>query len=61
MLVVILVVFPYKTPKKSIGTNHASSANHYTSETDIKTESGDKAGRTQQIMLTRKPESANTV
>ena len=45
MLVVILVVFPYKTPKKLIRANYTSSANYYTLETDIKVESGDKAGR----------------
>jgi hypothetical protein len=60
MLAVILVVFPYKTPKKSTRANYTSSANHCTLGTDIKAESGDKAGRIQHIMLTKKSESANT-
>jgi len=45
MLAIILVVFPYKTPKKLIRANYISGANYYTLETDIKVESRDKAGR----------------
>jgi len=45
MLAIILVIFPYKTPKKLTRANYTSSANHYTSEIDIKVESRNKAGR----------------
>ena len=36
ILVIILVVFFYNTPKKSIRASYASNANHYTLEMDIK-------------------------
>jgi len=60
MLVVILVVFPHKTPKKPTKANNASNANYNISETDIKAKSGDKSGRTQYIMWAKKPGNTNT-
>ena len=61
ILVVILVVFPHKTPKKLTKANNAGNVNYNTSETDIKAKNGDKSSKIQYIMQAKKPGSANTI